>query len=275
MQWILNRILFSEKGKICRNGLIRTRKYSQSKNETYWGFRPVQDRAGSAIAANLVSMPHLLIAGTTGSGKSVCITSIATCLAINNTPADLKIVMIDPKMVEMTGYSTIPHLMAPIVTETQQAVKILEWATVKMDERYSILAEARVKNISEYNKLGPEQIIERFAPSSAEEEAKIPKRLHYIVIVIDELADLLIQFANIYCRYHLSSGWFETMFSESFRSIFHGIGPAVLLASSFSMTAALSSTSMLTDDAIAMCSSATFLSGLPLLVGHPRFSVIL
>jgi S-DNA-T family DNA segregation ATPase FtsK/SpoIIIE len=94
-------------------------------------------------------------------------------------------------MVEMTAFNTIPHLMSPIVTETQRAVQILEWATVKMDERYALLAEARVKNIRGYNELGVEQIIERFNPSTPDEEAQIPKKLPYIVIVIDELADLM------------------------------------------------------------------------------------
>jgi S-DNA-T family DNA segregation ATPase FtsK/SpoIIIE len=94
-------------------------------------------------------------------------------------------------MVEMTAFNVIPHLMSPIVTETQRAVQVLEWATVKMDERYALLAEARVKNITEYNRLGAEEIIARFAPTTPDEEAKIPKRLPYIVIVIDELADLM------------------------------------------------------------------------------------
>jgi len=94
-------------------------------------------------------------------------------------------------MVEMTAFNIIPHLMCPIVTETQMAVQILEWATVKMDERYSLLAEARVKNVAEYNRLGPQEIINRFNPSSPDEETKIPKKLPYIVIVIDELADLM------------------------------------------------------------------------------------
>jgi len=93
--------------------------------------------------------------------------------------------------VEMTAFNAVPHLMCPIVTETQMAVQILEWATVKMDERYSLLAEGRVKNIAEYNRLGADEIIARFAPGSPDEEAKIPKKLPYIVIVIDELADLM------------------------------------------------------------------------------------
>ncbi len=150
-----------------------------------------KDSSGEALVSDLAAMPHLLIAGTTGSGKSVCINSIITGILLTKRPDEVKMILIDPKMVEMTTFNTIPHLMSPIVTETQRAVQILEWATVKMDERYSLFAEAKVKNIAEYNSLGLEEIIERFKPSSADEEAKIPKKLPYIVIVIDELADLM------------------------------------------------------------------------------------
>ena len=150
-----------------------------------------KDSSGEALVSDLSEMPHLLIAGTTGSGKSVCINSIIVSILLTKRPDEVKMILIDPKMVEMTAFNTVPHLMCPIVTETQRAVQILEWATVKMDERYAILAEARVKNIAEYNTLGVEQIIERFNPSTPDEEAKIPKRLPYIVIVIDELADLM------------------------------------------------------------------------------------
>jgi S-DNA-T family DNA segregation ATPase FtsK/SpoIIIE len=150
-----------------------------------------KDSSGEALVSDLTTMPHLLIAGTTGSGKSVCIGSIITGILLTKKPDDVKLILIDPKMVEMTLFNTIPHLMCPIVTETPRAVQILEWATVKMDERYSLLAEARVKNIAEYNSLSVEEIISRFDPSSPEEEAKIPKKLPYIVIVIDELADLM------------------------------------------------------------------------------------
>jgi len=150
-----------------------------------------KDSSGEALVSDLTKMPHLLIAGTTGSGKSVCINSIITGILLTKRPDEVKTILIDPKMVEMTAFNTIPHLMCPIVTETQTAVQILEWATVKMDERYALLAEARVKNVTEYNGLGAEEIVKRFNPSSAEEEAKIPKRIQYIVIVIDELADLM------------------------------------------------------------------------------------
>ncbi|MDI6447529.1 FtsK/SpoIIIE family DNA translocase [Anaerobaca lacustris] len=150
-----------------------------------------KDSSGEALVSDLTRMPHLLIAGTTGSGKSVCINSIIVSILLTKRPDEVKMILIDPKMVEMTAYSMVPHLMCPIVTETQMAVQILEWATVKMDERYALLAEARVKNIAEFNKLGTEEIIARFGPSTADEEAQIPKKLPYIMIVIDELADLM------------------------------------------------------------------------------------
>ena len=150
-----------------------------------------KDSSGEALVSDLTKMPHLLIAGTTGSGKSVCINTIIVGTLLTKRPDEVKLILIDPKMVEMTSFSTVPHLMCPIVTETQMAVQILEWATVKMDERYALLAEARVKNVADYNKLGTEEIIARFKPSTPDEEAKIPKKLPYIVIVIDELADLM------------------------------------------------------------------------------------
>ncbi len=150
-----------------------------------------KDSSGEALVSDLAKMPHLLIAGTTGSGKSVCINTVIVGILLTKRPDEVKLIMIDPKMVEMTAFNTVPHLMCPIVTETQMAVQILEWATVKMDERYALLAEARVKNIAEYNRLGPEEIIARFNPSTPDEEAKIPKKLPYIVVVIDELADLM------------------------------------------------------------------------------------
>ncbi|MCP4261510.1 MAG: DNA translocase FtsK [Planctomycetes bacterium] len=155
-----------------------------------------KDSSGEALVSDLTKMPHLLIAGTTGSGKSVCINSVITGILLTKRPDEVKMILIDPKMVEMTAFNTIPHLMCPIVTETSTAVQILEWATVKMDERYALLAEARVKNVAEYNRLGAEEVMKRFKPSCAEEEAKIPKKLPYIVIVIDELADLMMTAAK-------------------------------------------------------------------------------
>jgi S-DNA-T family DNA segregation ATPase FtsK/SpoIIIE len=155
-----------------------------------------KDSSAEALVSDLTKMPHLLIAGTTGSGKSICINSIITSVLLTKRPDEVKMILIDPKMVEMTAFNTIPHLMCPIVTETKMAVQILEWATVKMDERYALLAEARVKNVAEFNRLDADEILKRFNPSSPEEEAKIPKKLPYIVIVIDELADLMMTAAK-------------------------------------------------------------------------------
>jgi S-DNA-T family DNA segregation ATPase FtsK/SpoIIIE len=179
----------SEKEKVRIKSLMELAGSKPAKMEIplYLG----KDSSGEALVSDLSRMPHLLIAGTTGSGKSVCINSIIVSVLMTKRPDEVKLILIDPKMVEMTAFNTVPHLMCPIVTETQMAVQILEWATVKMDERYALLAEARVKHISEYNKLGAEEIIARFDPTSEEEEAKIPKKLPYIVIVIDELADLM------------------------------------------------------------------------------------
>ncbi len=155
-----------------------------------------KDSAGEALLSDLAAMPHLLIAGTTGSGKSVCINSIISGILLTKRPDEVKLILLDPKMVEMTAFAAVPHLMCPIVTEIKRAEQILEWATVKMDERYALLAEAKVKNVTEYNNLGAEEIIARFEPGTAEEEAQIPKKLPHIVIVIDELADLMMTAAK-------------------------------------------------------------------------------
>jgi S-DNA-T family DNA segregation ATPase FtsK/SpoIIIE len=150
-----------------------------------------KDSSGRALVSDLTSMPHLLIAGTTGSGKSVCINSIIMSIMLTKRPDEVKLILVDPKMVEMTAFAKIPHLMAPIVTEVSRAEQILEWATMKMDERYSLLAEAGVKNIAGYNALGTEEVVRSFNPQSVEEEARIPKKLPYFVIIVDELADLM------------------------------------------------------------------------------------
>ena len=152
--------------------------------------------SGEVLSPDLAIMPHLLIAGTTGSGKSVCINSIIASILLTRRPDEVKMVLIDPKMVEMAIFESIPHLMCPIVTDTKRAEQILSWATTKMDERYELLSEAKVRNIASYNKLGAEEIIKRFQPSTPEEEAKIPKKMPHIVIVIDELADLMMTAAK-------------------------------------------------------------------------------
>ncbi len=150
-----------------------------------------KDASGNPLIADLASMPHMLIAGTTGSGKSVCMNSIIMSFLYTKKPNELKMVLVDPKMVEMSMFKDIPHLMCPVVTEMSKAAAILEWAVTKMDERYELLAEAGVRDIASYNSLEWEELKERFQPANEEEEARIPRKLPYLVFVIDELADLM------------------------------------------------------------------------------------
>jgi S-DNA-T family DNA segregation ATPase FtsK/SpoIIIE len=150
-----------------------------------------KDASGEPLVTDLAAMPHCLIAGTTGSGKSVCINTIIMSIMYKQRPDMVKLILIDPKVVEMAPFKDIPHLMCPVINDTGRATSVLEWACEKMDERYGILAEAGVRNLAGYNRLTREELIERFHPGSPEEEAKIPKHLPYIVIIIDELADLM------------------------------------------------------------------------------------
>jgi len=133
--------------------------------------------AGHPLVSDLASMPHLLIAGTTGSGKSVCVNSILTCLLLNNTPDDMRMVLIDPKRVELTGYNGIPHLLSPVVVEMDRVVGALQWMTREMDSRYHKFSEVGARNILDYNT--------RLAAQGS------GPKMGYIVVVIDELADLM------------------------------------------------------------------------------------
>jgi len=150
-----------------------------------------KDASGDPLIQDIATMPHLLIAGTTGSGKSVAINTLIMSLLMTQRPDHVKLILVDPKVVELQIFKEIPHLMCPIVTDMQRAEMILEWATQKMDERYELLAEAGVRDIAGFNRLGKEKIYERFAPESEQEKLQIPTHLPYIVIVIDELADLM------------------------------------------------------------------------------------
>ena len=150
-----------------------------------------KDASGNPLIQDLSTMPHMLIAGTTGSGKSVCMNAIIMSFLFTKRPDELKLVLVDPKMVEMAMFKNIPHLMCPVVTEMSKAAAILEWAVTKMDERYELLAEAGVRDIGGYNELGWDELKERMEPETEEEEARIPKKLPYMVFVIDELADLM------------------------------------------------------------------------------------
>lgn len=130
--------------------------------------------SGQAMSASLSDMPHLLIAGSTGSGKSVCINTVISTLLMTHAPEQLRFLMIDPKMVELIGYNGIPHLIAPVVTDFEQAVGALAWVTREMERRYKLFAAARARSLSSYN-----------------QKANVQDRLSYLVVVIDELADLM------------------------------------------------------------------------------------
>jgi len=155
--------------------------------------------SGKLHFANLAKMPHLLIAGATGSGKSVTIHTIITSLLYRNSPQDLKFIMIDPKRVELTLYNKIPHLLTPVITNAKKTILALKWAAKEMDRRYDVLEEKAVKDIDSYHKniLGPElkkikelQKNKQYNP----ETQKIPETMPFIVIVVDELADIMMAY---------------------------------------------------------------------------------
>jgi len=147
-----------------------------ARNQQALSFALGRDVAGHPILANLENMPHMLIAGTTGSGKSVCVNSILTCMLLFNTPDDLKLVLVDPKRVELTGYNGIPHLLSPVVVEMDRVIGALQWMTREMDKRYHLFAQAGARSIVDYN---------------AKMKLQNQKKLPYLVIIIDELADLM------------------------------------------------------------------------------------
>jgi len=142
------------------------------------GFAIGRDIAGTPVVGNLAKMPHLLVAGQTGSGKSVMINDIITSLLYRNSPADLKLILVDPKQVEMAPYQDIPHLLTPVINEPEKCISALKWAVAEMERRLKTMAEVGKRNIEEYNNFKKEE------------------GMPYIVIVIDELADLMMMAAR-------------------------------------------------------------------------------
>jgi len=149
-----------------------------------------KDVSGNPIAVDLCKMPHLLIAGRTGSGKSVCLHTIVSSILMARRPDEVRLLMVDPKMVELSVYGKLPHLMHPVVTDMKKAEAILAWAVEKMEERYRLLAQTGVRHISNFNDLGEEKIRERLGTKIATMD-EVPTHMPYIVIVADELADLM------------------------------------------------------------------------------------
>ena len=136
-----------------------------------------KDIAGRTINADLAKMPHLLVAGSTGSGKSVCINSIIISLLMHYRPDEVKLVLVDPKQVELSNYNGIPHLLVPVVTDPKKAALALQKVVTEMDRRYRVLADAGVKNIADYNKKAEKEHIDK---------------MNYLVVIVDEMADLMI-----------------------------------------------------------------------------------
>lgn len=158
------------------HGLLSSPEWAELKSPL--GFVIGKDITGSPVVGDLERMPHLLIAGQTGSGKSVMINTLLTSLLYRNTPSDLKLILVDPKQVEMAPYKDIPHLLSPIITEPEKCISALKWATAEMERRLKTFAEVGKRNIGEYNSLKKEE------------------GMPYIVIVIDELADLMMMAAR-------------------------------------------------------------------------------
>ncbi|MFA5127069.1 MAG: DNA translocase FtsK 4TM domain-containing protein [Patescibacteria group bacterium] len=151
--------------------VLESSVYAKRKSNLYIALG--KDVAGSAIMANLVNMPHLLIAGATGSGKSICINNIILSLIYQNSPDDLKFILIDPKRVELSAYNDVPHLLTPVINDTDKIINALRWVVKEMHERYKLLQAANKRNIDSYNK------------------AVIVNRLPYIVVIVDEFAALM------------------------------------------------------------------------------------
>lgn len=157
-------------------GVLNSRDWTQSKGPL--SFAIGRDIAGAPIVGDLAKMPHLLVAGQTGSGKSVMINDILTSLLYRNSPSDLKLILVDPKQVELAPYNGLPHLLTPVINEPEKCISALKWAVAEMERRLRTMAEVNKRNIAEYNELKQEE------------------GMPYIVIVIDELADLMMMAAR-------------------------------------------------------------------------------
>ena len=154
-----------------------------------------KDVSGRPLVVDLAKMPHLLIAGRTGTGKSVCLNTLILSILMTRTPEQVKMLMIDPKMVELSPYKRVPHLMHPVITDMKKAEAVLAWAVDKMEERYDLLARCGVRHLDSYNELSLEEKLRRLGidPTNAEDDeaARIPEKMPYIVIIADEMADMI------------------------------------------------------------------------------------
>jgi S-DNA-T family DNA segregation ATPase FtsK/SpoIIIE len=151
-----------------------------------------KDVSGRPLVVDLTKMPHLLIAGRTGTGKSVCLNTLILSMLMTRNPDQVKMLLIDPKMVELSPYKRVPHLMHPVITDMKKAEAVLAWAVDKMEERYDLLAQVGVRHLDSYNKLGKAKVLDKLGLDPDSEEAdQIPESMPYIVIIADEMADMM------------------------------------------------------------------------------------
>ena len=164
-----------EKEAVHLRDVVETEEFENNKSKLSVALG--KDVAGKVVIADIAKMPHVLIAGSTGSGKSVCINTVITSIIYNAKPSEVKLLMVDPKVVELSVYNGIPHLLIPVVTDPRKAAGALAWAVQEMDDRYNKFASKGVRDLKGYN----------IAMEKEGEGGKLPQ----IVIIIDELADLM------------------------------------------------------------------------------------
>ena len=172
--------------------LLKSSEWNKMIAEKPLAFTVGKDISGHVILGNLAKMPHLLIAGTTGSGKSVMTNTLIMSMLYHNSPADLKLIIIDPKQVEMAAYEGIPHLLSPVITDVTEALSSMEWAVKEMERRYTEMKNARVKNITDYNaKMAQQGETVTITDENDNEQKHDNGKMPYIVIIVDEMADLM------------------------------------------------------------------------------------
>ncbi|MBR1568880.1 MAG: DNA translocase FtsK, partial [Lachnospiraceae bacterium] len=174
-----------ENSAVLLRDLLEDKAFRESTSPIAFGAG--KDIAGQTVIADIAKMPHLLIAGATGSGKSVCINTIIMSILYKADPKDVKLIMVDPKVVELTAYNGIPHLLIPVVTDPKKAAGALNWAVQEMTKRYQLFADYNVRNLKGYNKK-VDEVLE--STGISEEESDI-KHMPQIVVIVDELADLM------------------------------------------------------------------------------------
>ncbi len=176
--------------------MVRLKELIETKSELTDKMRlPLylgKDVSGHPMTVDLAKMPHLLIAGRTGTGKSVCLNTLISSLLMTRSPEQVKMLMIDPKMVELSPYTKIPHLMHPVITDMKKAEAVLAWAVEEMEQRYELLSKAGVRHLDGFNKLGREKVLEKMGIAADSPAAdRVPEKIPYIVIIADEMADMM------------------------------------------------------------------------------------